>query len=305
MDEFFARRNALADWHLKAQENGVEEIIQFQPSDVLILGPRKTGTTWLQQIFHQIRMRGDENFTDIYDVTKSCSTYCSSFAGYLVDGPQVGTPRIFKSHGSFEVIPKIDGMMFAIVVRDPLDTVWSNVKFATRFFGYNRDMTYEEMTRLYSSTSPYVLSPWQFICNWFPHKEDPNVLWLHYEDLLKNLKFCIQKCADFIKVELTETELDRIYQFCTFDYMSSHTDKFSGGELLDALRSLSQHTGDWQSQLGMVRSDGGNAGQGRKLMSADMKEFVNQSWKDSVEKSLGFATYHTFYETNSLLKKEP
>lgn len=302
-NELFARRNALKNWHERMAECKNLDVLKFQPSDLLIVGPPKSGTTWLQQIFHQIRMHGDENFTDICDVTKCCPMYIPSFPGYQIDGPQVGTPRIFKGHGSYEAIPKVEGMQFAVILRDPFDTVWSYVKFATRFYGVDRDLTCEELTNVYSNSSFGVLSPWQFILNWIPHKSDSNVLWLHYEDLVKNLSLCIEKCAEFIGVKLKEDELKRICTFCSFDYMSSHKEKFSGGELLDALMTLSQHSGDiWQSQMGMVRTDGGQVGQGEKLMPTAMKAFVYDSWKNSVEKSLNFASYQKFYETYSILK---
>lgn len=42
-----------------------------RPSDVVIVGPAKSGTTWLQQILHQIRTKGDENFEVCVFLAKS------------------------------------------------------------------------------------------------------------------------------------------------------------------------------------------------------------------------------------------
>lgn len=41
-----------------------ERGIPYDPrsTDVVIVGPAKSGTTWLQQILHQIRTKGDESF---------------------------------------------------------------------------------------------------------------------------------------------------------------------------------------------------------------------------------------------------
>ena len=37
-----------------------------RPTDVVISTPPKTGTTWVQQIVHQLRTGGDMDFEDIY-----------------------------------------------------------------------------------------------------------------------------------------------------------------------------------------------------------------------------------------------
>lgn len=39
------------------------------PGDIMVAGAPKTGTTWIQQILHQLRTKGDETFTDIYAVS--------------------------------------------------------------------------------------------------------------------------------------------------------------------------------------------------------------------------------------------
>ena len=39
-----------------------------RPSDVLIVTPPKCGTTWMQQIVHQLRTGGDMTFYDLYEV---------------------------------------------------------------------------------------------------------------------------------------------------------------------------------------------------------------------------------------------
>ena len=39
-----------------------------RPSDILIVTPMKTGTTWVQQIAHQLRTGGDMDFKEITEV---------------------------------------------------------------------------------------------------------------------------------------------------------------------------------------------------------------------------------------------
>ena len=49
---------------------GREKAISFVPrsTDVIVVTPAKCGTTWMQQIMHQLRSGGDMTFEDIDDV---------------------------------------------------------------------------------------------------------------------------------------------------------------------------------------------------------------------------------------------
>lgn len=47
-----------------ANSSGFKPLV-IRPTDVLIAPFGKSGTTWLQQIFHQLRTAGDMDFDDI------------------------------------------------------------------------------------------------------------------------------------------------------------------------------------------------------------------------------------------------
>ncbi len=51
-------------------EQGRSYALNFKPrpDDVIVVTPAKCGTTWMQQILHQLRSGGDMSFDDIYDV---------------------------------------------------------------------------------------------------------------------------------------------------------------------------------------------------------------------------------------------
>ena len=54
----------------KMTEQGRNRGLSFKPrsDDVFVVTPTKCGTTWMQQILHQLRSGGDMSFDEIDDV---------------------------------------------------------------------------------------------------------------------------------------------------------------------------------------------------------------------------------------------
>src|SRR5258706_6854900 len=88
-----------------------------RPTDVVITPYGKCGTTWLQQIFHTLRTRGDFDFDDISRVVPWLET--SVIVGLDIEAPQRAEPRGFKSHLPYDMVPK--GARYIVALRDPKD----------------------------------------------------------------------------------------------------------------------------------------------------------------------------------------
>lgn len=58
-----------------------------------------------------------------------------------------------------------------------------------------------------------------YVKKWWPYRNDPNVLLLHYSDVRRDLKGYIAKIARFLEVELTEEELEIITERCSIEHM--------------------------------------------------------------------------------------
>lgn len=265
--------------------------------DVIIAGYMKTGTTWLQQILHQIRTNGDESFSDIYDVTWYLPDYYHKFDWDLSRDQVRGGGRILKSHAKYENIPKIEGKTrFVVIVRDPYDAEWSMIKFLWRYFGADRDMTAEEYHMFVESMK--FRGPNEDYAGWFlswwPHREDPNVLWIHYEDLHKNLEASIDKISQFyVGRKLNPETKKRIASLSTFEYMSANKEKFTADQQLQLMAQAAK-MGDQmkiQSLCGLVRTDGGRVGQGNDLLYEDTKRRIDERWKETVGKEFGIQSY--------------
>ena len=101
-----------------------------RPTDVVIAPFGKCGTTWLQQTFHTLRTRGDMDFDDISRVVPWIETAVT--LGLDLDAPQRAEPRGFKSHLSYDEVPK--GARYIVAVREPKDALVSLYRFMEGWF---------------------------------------------------------------------------------------------------------------------------------------------------------------------------
>lgn len=79
--------------------------VVYKPKDddIVIIGPPKSGTTWLQQILHQIKTKGDESFNNIYDVTWWIPNPKLQIS-FNINGEQPYNPRVYKHHEAYGII---------------------------------------------------------------------------------------------------------------------------------------------------------------------------------------------------------
>ena len=116
---------------------------QLRSTDVVISPFGKCGTTWLQQIVHSLRTRGDLDFDDISRVVPWLET--STDLGLDLDAPQRAEPRAFKSHLPWGAVPK--GGRYIVSLRDPRDAAVSMYRFLEGWFFEPGTITIEDFAR--------------------------------------------------------------------------------------------------------------------------------------------------------------
>lgn len=193
---------------------------------------------------------------------------------------------------------------FVVIFRDYVDSTWSFMKFIVRHYGgIDADLNPEGLQRILTGdTAKLTGSYFDFLLSWWPHKDDPNVLWLHFEDLKNDLQFCVEKLAEFIEVPLSPKELATVLEHSSFDYMAKHKDKFNGEDaFMPVINVICQDK--WAPKMGMIRPDGGQVGQGRSEMNPEVKAALKAYWDATIKAELGFDDYDAFHQATSLLKK--
>eukprot|EP00929_Paragymnodinium_shiwhaense_P057151 TRINITY_DN28600_c0_g1_i1.p1 TRINITY_DN28600_c0_g1~~TRINITY_DN28600_c0_g1_i1.p1 ORF type:complete len:397 (-),score=64.05 TRINITY_DN28600_c0_g1_i1:5-1195(-) len=231
------------------------------PDDIVLVTFLKTGTTYMQQLTHQLRSGGDMAFRDIHDVVP----FIEVNPAYLGDARDVVqlTPRLFKLHHPLSVY---SGGRRIVLFRDPWGTfnsLYSFVKdrgmpFARRNYhawslllrlGMPDDRigqlvdrsfkTAEEYARssigwrreLYSNTNYY-----RYMAEFAVARFDPNVLALCYEDVTGDDKAkWIRVIGKFMKLEMTADLVQKVDHMTSKEFMHEHLEKFDESGISEAI----------------------------------------------------------------------
>src|SRR5262249_12681711 len=66
----------------------------------------------------------------------------------------------------------------------------------------------------------------QHVKGWWLHREDPNVLFLQYEDLMHDLEGSVRKIIAFCGFDIDPERLPAILERCSFAFMKRHENQF-------------------------------------------------------------------------------
>ncbi len=210
---------------------------QTRPTDVLITTAAKAGTTWMQQILHQLRSGGDAEFYAIDDVVPWLELPRNEkhWEDVLIDYENVPSPRVFKTHCTYEQTPGVDKNdkntpRIILTSRDPRDCCVS-------FYYHKLNMTDEAKTHMgiadFGNFDEF-LDEWltfegwyRSVNSWWPHRNDDNVLWLRYEDLKKDFSAGIEQILNFLDWHITDEQHNRVVELCSFQWMKKNSLRFT------------------------------------------------------------------------------
>ncbi len=201
------------------------------PGDVFITPWAKSGTTMLQQIFHQLRTGGDMDFDDISRMTPWPDT--APLVDFDMTAPQRAEPRGFKSHREYERLP--EGMRYVVTLRDPKETYISFYRF---FEGWHFDVdsvSLEEFFPLWMGGGPGGCDYFTHLLSWYARRDEPDTLLATYRWAVRNKTDLTRRMADFCDIQLTPELARLVEERSSREYMVAHQDKFDDRMVCDAL----------------------------------------------------------------------
>jgi len=253
-----------------------------EPTDVIISPFGKCGTTWLQQMFHTLRTRGDTDYDDISRVVPWIET--SPRLGLDLNAPQRGYPRGFKSHMSWDDIPK--GARYIVSIRDPRDALVSMYKFMEGWFLEPGAVTIEDFARANYLREPDK-SYWGHLRSWWDHKDDDNVLLMSYEGMKADPEATIRRLAGFCDIDLDDELLDIALTNSSLAYMLEHKSRFD--DFL--MRKLSETAANLPEGSDSAKVREGRVGSHVTVLGDDILAELDRIWREQITSRYGFGTY--------------
>ena len=194
--------------------------LELYPDDVWEVTYPKCGTTWTQQIVRLIRNNGVQD-----DVAISLAIpWLEAGPPYnSLYGEEVPRPRAFKSHFPYDIFPcgppHTTPCKYIYVVRNPKDAAVSYFCHEELFLC--RSVKWEDYWKKYKAEEVKFGTYFDHLLSWLPHKNAKNVLFLTYEDMIRDLTGTVSQIATFIGVDLSSDVTAKIADMTSFDRMKN------------------------------------------------------------------------------------
>jgi hypothetical protein len=257
--------------------------------DVLVCSYFKTGTNWTMQIAAQIAFRGHGDFAHIHDVVPWLEL--PDHIGYTVsmkdDAPRQLAPtglRVIKTHLPMRKLGYSPRGKYIWVVRDPKDVFVSSYHFTRSTVLGPLMPSVRRWLALYLSGEPFVGSWAEHAAGGWAHRDRPNVLFLTFEDMKRDLHGTVARIAALMEVELTPEELESVVRQSTYEHMKSIGHKFDTVGL----------SPPWAAPKGaMVRR--GQSGSANELLTAEDQQRIDAHWRAELQRLGSDFPYDSLY----------
>lgn len=234
--------------------------IAMRPEDICFTGFPKSGSTWLSYILLMITQNGemptDKTLRDCLHWVASSFTYPRS----KEDLETLPSPRIFKSHMPYNMAvggSSVDGSCRHIyIARNPKDVVVS-------YYYFERDKSWaggytgswEHWLKMFVEGKVQRGDWFDHVLSWWDRRNDENVLFIKYEDLLRDLEVEVKKIAQFLDFQICPDLLETIKKRTSFQTMQK--DNFSNMHEIEELSGFFRQgrVGSWREQFTLSQND--------------------------------------------------
>lgn len=197
-----------------------------RPTDVLISTYPKAGTTWMQQIVRLIKGSAETGSTD--QEVPWIETLPESFKSDTLP-----SPRCFKSHLPYALVPKGKGVKYIYVARNGKDGAVSLFHHARAFKPFQYSGTWDHFFLLFMRGAVEFGSWFEHIKGWHTAyleeqkkaEGEQAILFLFYEDMKKDLEGSIVKIAKFIGADDVANDAEKVKEIAqksTFSAMKEN-----------------------------------------------------------------------------------
>lgn len=268
------------------------------PGDVMLVTSPKCGTTLICQIVQSLRSGGDMSFEEI-NLVIPCLEMGWDYGYRDLQAAQKYSPRAFKTHFWRPHCPQTPGARYIFTVRDPLDAGISFYHFFEGWMFEKGTVSIEEflnefiLMRGAPPTPMQNASWWHNLISWYPHRNDPDVLFLFFEDIVADLQGSVNRIADFLGLAKDDHALRALAaQQASIEHMRKFITKYDEHMLKEARNEacgLHPRAGLDTGDNAKVRE--GSVGGGKKALTDLTMEAMQEKWNEVVLPVTGYKSY--------------
>jgi aryl sulfotransferase len=217
----------------------------FRPGDIFVCTPPKCGTTWMQTIVASLLFPDGNAPGPVLEIAPWIDARFNPLDEVIGRLEAQTFRRSIKTHTAADGIPWYPAGSYVVVGRDGRDAFMS-------FLNHIRGLRPETMSELATSAiaegidlgtdgPPPVDDVHEFFswwlykdAHWFghvssfwEHRREPNVLFVHYNDMQADLDGQMRRVGDFLGIDLRPEQWPSVVERCTFSSMKARSDEIA------------------------------------------------------------------------------
>ncbi len=215
---------------------------QFRDDDIIIGTHIKSGTTWVQQMVSQLLFKGAEGI-HVARLSPWIDMRIPAKEEKLSAVEAQAHRRVVKTHLPVDALVYYPMAKYIYICRDARDIVWSLYNHHANASEFYYQVINDTPGRVGPPLEPpnasvreyflrwlerdgYPYWPfWENLKSWWEIRGLPNLLFLHYQNLLDDMPGEIRRIAGFLEVEIEEATWPAILHHCSMDYMRKHGER--------------------------------------------------------------------------------
>jgi hypothetical protein len=241
------------------------EAPHYEPTahDIMICSFFKSGTNWTMQLVTQIACQGRGEYDHIHDIVPWLELPERFGYAVSIDDESTWTEsptglRAIKTHLPMSKLHYSRSSKYLWIVRDPKDVFVSGYRFVASTMLGPLTPSVKNWLELFFTDTPFNGSWAEHLAGGWKMRHEPNLLFMTFEEMKRDLPGTVRRVADFMQVDLTAEELENATERSSYAWMKQHSSQFD-------TRGLSP---PWATPRGaMVRR--GESGSADELLSIE------------------------------------
>ena len=241
------RRDIERDYRGVISDNRRWKRFVHRPGDIFVCSPPKCGTTWTQTIVVTLLFQPGDPPAPVMSLAPWLDARFNPIEDLVANLNTQPHRRSIKTHTPADGIPWYPDASYIVVARDGRDAFMS-------LLNHMRSMRPEVVSSLAASAVAEGIplgegglppiddvhafyawwlqyGPWfNHLTTFWAHRDEANVLFVHYDDLNADLAGEMRRIARFLGIAVAKTDWPRLVERCTFASMKSRAEEIGDFE---------------------------------------------------------------------------